>query len=108
MSQLALGRGIGVSFQAAQKYEQGNIRLSASRLFRAATFLELPVSFFFEPLEAPVIEAAGVSLASDEIQLVRSFRKIADARVRNEILQFIKQIAPADISDDQKRKASGC
>ena len=48
LSQEELGDGIGVSFQAVQKYEQGENRLSASRLFRAATLLQQPVAFFFE------------------------------------------------------------
>jgi ribosome-binding protein aMBF1 (putative translation factor) len=52
LSQAELGAGIGASFQAAQKYEQGQNRLSASRLFHAAEVLHLSVSFFFAGLEA--------------------------------------------------------
>ncbi len=43
-----LGDAIGVSFQAIQKYENGENRLSASRLLRAARALGRPVEFFFE------------------------------------------------------------
>src|SRR5256885_866973 len=39
ISQEELGAGIGVSFQAVQKYEHGENRLSASRLFKAARLL---------------------------------------------------------------------
>src|SRR5271154_7637768 len=55
LSQEELGDGIGVSFQAVQKYEQGENRLSASRLFRAAKLLDRPVSFFFDELDGDVL-----------------------------------------------------
>lgn len=51
MSQNELGAGIGVSFHAVQKYEQGENRVSASRLFKAAQLLKGPVSFFFADLD---------------------------------------------------------
>ena len=61
MSQEELGAGIGVSFQAVQKYEHGENRLSASRLYKAARLLDRPVSFFFEELGGE--QAAGSSRA---------------------------------------------
>src|SRR5208282_6153928 len=59
MSQEELGLGIGVSFQAVQKYEHGENRLSASRLFRAAKLLGRPVSFFFDKLQTTASDMDG-------------------------------------------------
>jgi transcriptional regulator with XRE-family HTH domain len=48
LNQGALARKIGVSFQAVQKYESGNIRISASRLYEISQALEVPPAFFFD------------------------------------------------------------
>jgi transcriptional regulator with XRE-family HTH domain len=48
LSFAALAGAIGVSSQQLQKYETGENRISASRLYRIASALALPVSPFFE------------------------------------------------------------
>ena len=52
MSQEKLGDALGVTFQQVQKYERGTNRVGASRLFRIAQVLDVPVGFFFEGLNA--------------------------------------------------------
>src|SRR5215469_959027 len=66
LSQEELGVGIGVSFQAVQKYEHGENRLSASRLFRAAKLLDRPVSFFFEDLGGATANAESNGFSREE------------------------------------------
>jgi transcriptional regulator with XRE-family HTH domain len=95
MSQEELGIGIGVSFQAVQKYEHGENRLSASRIYRAACLLERPVAFFFEELGAPLAAGNGGALSREEIELVRCFRLIANESVRDNLLQVAKRIGEA-------------
>jgi transcriptional regulator with XRE-family HTH domain len=94
LSQEELGNGIGVSFQAVQKYEQGENRLSASRLYRAATLLRQGVSFFFDALgtdSAPMeMEASGFK--RDEIDLVRNYRMIDSGDVREHLLQVARSV----------------
>ncbi len=92
LSQDELGRGIGVSFQAVQKYEQGENRLSASRLFRTARLVEQPVSFYFEGLdrEAPVADVAVFT--PEELDLVRNYRQIASKEVRAQLLHLAKRM----------------
>lgn len=92
LSQEELGDGIGVSFQAVQKYEQGENRLSASRLFRAAELLHQPVSFFFDALEGGVPRKDEVAFTRDEIDLVRHFRLIDSSDVRDRVLQVATRI----------------
>ena len=43
-----LGKHIGVSAQQVRKYEVGQNRMSVGVLVEAASFLEVPVDFFFE------------------------------------------------------------
>jgi transcriptional regulator with XRE-family HTH domain len=48
MSQLELGRALGVSFQQIQKYERGRNRVSAARLFDICKFFNVSLSSMFE------------------------------------------------------------
>lgn len=45
-----LATAIGVSFQQVQKYERGSNRVSASRLWRIAAALDVPMTYFFEDI----------------------------------------------------------
>ena len=92
VSQEELGEGIGVSFQAVQKYEQGENRLSASRLYRAAVFLEQTVAFFFDGLEAGPPAEGLTDLSKAELELIRCYRQIAKGDVRDHLLQVAKRI----------------
>ena len=72
LTQTDIGRKLGMSFQVVQKYEQGEIRVSASRLFQLAALMGKPVGYFFEGYE--VGSGAPQELERDEIDLVRAFR----------------------------------
>ena len=61
MTQSQLGQSVGIRFQQIQKYETGVNRVSASRLWGIAEALEVPVSYFFEGIEAR--QTAAVDLA---------------------------------------------
>lgn len=50
MSQSALAKRCGVSFQQIQKYETAASRLSAAMLLRLAMALDVEAQFFFEGL----------------------------------------------------------
>jgi transcriptional regulator with XRE-family HTH domain len=52
MSRAAVASAIGVSEQQLQKYESGANRVSAGRLFHISRVLEVPVSAFFDGLDA--------------------------------------------------------
>ena len=93
LSQEELGAGIGVSFQAVQKYEHGENRLSASRLFRAAKLLGRPVSFFFDDIEGEGPVSDTGAFTRDEIELVRHYRQIQSGEVRENLLQVTKRIS---------------
>ena len=45
LSQSALGQHLGLTFQQVQKYERGANRVSASRLWRMAIVLDVPITY---------------------------------------------------------------
>ncbi|MBL4801275.1 MAG: helix-turn-helix transcriptional regulator [Emcibacter sp.] len=51
MSQVTLGKQLGVSFQQIQKYEKGHNKVSAGRLFYLSRIFNVPIEFFYENIE---------------------------------------------------------
>src|ERR1700753_2661258 len=51
LSQEAIGKAIGITFQQVQKYERGINRMGASRVYELARYLTVRVSYFFEGLD---------------------------------------------------------
>ena len=106
LSQTALAKAVGVSFQQVQKYEKGTNRISASRLQQISKMLGVPVSFFFEG--APAGEAAtdggfadAASTAyvadflstSEGVQLSKAFVRIKNPRVRRRVIDLVEALA---------------
>lgn len=92
LSQGQLGARIGVTFQAVQKYESGENRLSASRLLAVAEFLRQPLSFFFGDLSETDAAAAPTSLTPKEIKLLRYYRGIGTEEARDWMLKLAKSM----------------
>jgi len=85
MTQQQLAEKVGIKFQQIQKYETGANRVSASRLWDIADALTVPVSFFFEGLDATADSAAGAAAApadlmgdKEALDLVRSYYAIPE------------------------------
>ena len=65
MTLQTLAQGIGVAFQQAHKYERGQSRISAGRLFHVAKALGAPITYFFLPdEEAKALEDASANKAA--------------------------------------------
>ncbi len=54
MSQEDLGKAVGITFQQVQKYEKGNNRVGASRLYQFSKVLEVQVGYFFSGVDADI------------------------------------------------------
>jgi transcriptional regulator with XRE-family HTH domain len=100
MSQETLAHGLGITFQQVQKYEKGRNRISASRLQRIADILQVPISFFFENLDAPGTKQATAPsyvsdflASSDGLALTKAFMTIRDNRVRRCIVDLVEATA---------------
>lgn len=114
MSQEAVGKQIGVTFQQIQKYERGINRMGASRLFDFAKALGVNISYFFEGYGDYAIED-GSALALNEpeapsfeqdkvnnretLEVMRAYYRIKNPAVRKRIVDLIKAMA---VEDDAK------
>lgn len=90
LTQTDISKELGMSFQVVQKYEQGEIRVSASRLFQLSVLLAKPVGYFFDGFEAGA-EGRG-ELERDEIDLVRAFRLIRSPELKQCIQRLLREI----------------
>jgi transcriptional regulator with XRE-family HTH domain len=109
MSQSALASRIGVSFQAVQKYESGDIRISASRLYDVSRVLEVAPAFFFEGYPDGVVAgnlaeegAPGINETFDRreiMSLVRGYYGIKDTNVRSDLLRLICRLGHRGVEE---------
>ena len=105
LTQQKLAEDVSIRFQQIQKYESGANRISASRLWALAQALDVPVSYFFEGLDAetrPVAEAAhmnghhkapaDVFSSKETIDLVRAFYNLEE-EPRRRLLELAKAMS---------------
>jgi transcriptional regulator with XRE-family HTH domain len=90
LTQTDVGRELGMSFQVVQKYEQGEIRVSASRLFQLSALLDKPIAYFFEGFEDAL--DAPTAMARHEVDLIRAFRLIRSTEVRQCLQRLLHEI----------------
>lgn len=88
-TQQQLAEAVGIKFQQIQKYETGMNRVSASRLWDIAKVLNVPVSFFFEGLDAgPAVAGTSSDMPSDiltdkeALEFLRSYYAIPENQRR--------------------------
>lgn len=100
LSQTALGKTIGVSFQQIQKYENGTNRVGASRLVQIAQALHVPLEALFQRVETPMLAKNNgaedpLALLSNgqAMRVARAFSEISDSRTRVAIVTLIEAIA---------------
>lgn len=108
MSQEELAKRLGITAQQIQKYEAGETRISASRLFAIGQQLGIPISWFFEELEygnAPSLnvvnsdaQSAAQKPANDHLNqllhepeardLLKTYFTIKDTELRKKVLDM--------------------
>ena len=109
MSQEAVSKLLGLTFQQLQKYEHGTNRISGSRLYQLSLILHCPVSYFFETVDVEggaeaAQEAYAAADAADHVpsdlmkkrktvELVRAFYAIDDEKQRTAALNLIKAVS---------------
>lgn len=92
LTQTEVGRALDMSFQVIQKYEQGEIRISASRLFQLARLLRKSPDYFFDGLADTDVPGIGAVERSD-IELVRAFRTIESDELKQLLVRLARDIA---------------
>lgn len=94
LSQQQLAEHLGVSFQAVQKYENGENRLSAGRLVKSAQVLGVTLSFFARDESARAGEAgAPERFTAHELDLIRAYRALPDEVLRTQLRQLVLSMA---------------
>jgi transcriptional regulator with XRE-family HTH domain len=85
MSQDALGRAIGVTFQQVQKYERGSNRISASMMARAAEALACSVADLMG-------EAPGDELSAGAREMANIFERLQSDEERRALLNLARSM----------------
>ncbi len=104
-NQSDLGRALGLTFQQIQKYEKGANRISSSKLWDAAKFLDVEISYFFEGLAESRAKSADHGEAADQHPITRNSLEIArmapqlSSHHQKLALDLIKQLAMSDDSE---------
>jgi len=99
MSQGALGRRLGVSFQQIQKYENGTNRIGAGRLAQIAVALDVPMEALLQGVRAinrkarPPDDPFALLSTSQAMRLARAFSKIANGRIRIALVSLAEGLA---------------
>jgi transcriptional regulator with XRE-family HTH domain len=115
LSQEKLGDALGLTFQQVQKYERGANRIGASRIYQLSHILDVPISYFFDDMEEPEAGspqgiAIGLAEGADQfnhdpmakretLELVRSYYKITDAKVRKRVFELVKALGKSGRDD---------
>lgn len=97
-SQSALANAVGVTFQQVQKYERGENRISATRLYLAAEFFDIDLISFFEGYkDAPKKPSKkGVNIFNFDnqtIDMIGLFTKIEDKELKKSFLRMLKKLS---------------
>ena len=92
ISQGRLGRELGLTFSQIQKYEKGTNRIGAGRLYQIATFLGVPLNFFFEGLEEAPPGPETSPARSAENELLAAYRAIMAAETRDSVLALVRSL----------------
>ena len=96
LSQLAVGRYLGVSFQQIQKYEAGTNRIAAIQLYRLALLFECPIETFLhghtESNHIAQARATDMRLHGNR-QLLANFHSIQSERTRRHICAIVHIIS---------------
>lgn len=93
LSQSALAKSLGLSFQQVQKYEGGHNRLSAGRLFELATVLECNIGDFFPQTAARIAPSPAGLMTAEGRALSHNFTRIQDKTLRRSVAHIVEALA---------------
>ena len=94
ISQGTLGRHLGLTFSQVQKYEKGTNRIGAGRLYLLASFLGVPIQYFYEGLAEEPMKGGGTGLRGAEVAALEdAFLAIDDRDTRQSVLALVSSLA---------------
>ena len=105
LSQEAVAKAVGITFQQVQKYEKGSNAMNASRLYEFARFMNVPVAYFFEGLEPSSERSQGFAEATAEkfehrgvsdresLEIMKAFKRIKEQVIRKRLADLVRAVA---------------
>jgi transcriptional regulator with XRE-family HTH domain len=111
LSQEALAKAVGITFQQVQKYEKGVNAMNASRLYEFSNYMHIPIAYFFEGMQgaaeiAAAEAATGFAEASERfdhgtknvsdresLEMMKAFKRIKEQIVRKRLSDLVRAIA---------------
>ncbi len=128
LSQEALAKAVGITFQQVQKYERGINRMSASRLYDFSRVLGVAVSYFFEGYgsadvassskNADFSYAAGVAepsvesfnheqvLTRETLELMRCYHRIKNPLIKRRFVDLLRAVSDDKIILEEPEEAA--
>jgi transcriptional regulator with XRE-family HTH domain len=91
ISQYSLSYDLGISFQQLQKYESGENRVSASRLYEISKILKTSPHFFFDGLDGTIIDDSTPKDLKT-MKAVEIMNKIRNQNIKDKILSLIIEL----------------
>lgn len=105
-SQEKLAYLLGVTFQQIQKYENGQNRVSASRLWDLGEVLQVPVSFFYADMDEETVGSSPMMMygesgkkpylpqvdpmeKEESLLLINALERISDARLKKALCEML-------------------
>lgn len=92
LSQSELAQALGLTFQQIQKYERGSNRISASKLLRAAEYLQAPVASLFPDSTTPDLEDVRLVSLKHGAELIEAFEAMPSNR-RTLLVEIAREMA---------------
>ena len=94
LTQTKVAQAINVTFQQIQKYEKGTNGISSLRIMQLASFLKVPVIYFFEDYAAysNTVKTAKDDVGGEDLNysfLAKLFSGLSDQQ-KEKILQVLK------------------
>ena len=93
LTQTKVAQAINVTFQQIQKYEKGTNGISSLRLMQLATFLKVPIVYFFEDYSAYTASSVdSVKVESEDLNysfLAKLFTSLSSQQ-KEKIFQVLK------------------
>jgi len=107
LSQEAVAKAVGITFQQVQKYEKGVNAMNSRRLVEFSRFMNVPVAYFFDGLEESeaAMPAAGFAEPSEtfdhgspvsdreSLEMMKAFKRIGEQGVRKRLSDLVRAIA---------------
>ena len=92
LTQQQLAKACGVTFQQIQKYESGETRIVAERMYMLARVLDVPVAFLFSglPNQMPASDYISLEQAGEGGVACAKSPDADDPLAKNESLELIK------------------